>query len=158
MRDGLVSNEFSTGTVNGLKEEAVQANKRLKDVYKVSTTVTNDAIPVTFPAIVLRDDLASVGQHFDGYRRRGGGHREAEHEMAVGVLIRTLFRGEFVVDRGWWCIQRHGRGATHDALSRFSHGPRGDDNQDVKHGALRFPAGKMQLKTVRKRVYDTEAG
>lgn len=78
MRDVFVSYKFLIVKVYDLSEEALQARKCLRDVDVAPTTVTLESVPVTLHSDVPRVVVAMVRQDYDDYRRREGGHGEAE--------------------------------------------------------------------------------
>lgn len=62
MKGGFVSYDISTGEVYGPSQKDAQAEKRVRDVDGIPTTVTFEAVPVTFPAGVVHVDLLTIWQ------------------------------------------------------------------------------------------------
>lgn len=69
MRDGLVPYDFPTGKFHGHSEEVVPAKMLARDVGGIPTTVTLEAVTVSFCADGSCVDLATIWQDYDEYRR-----------------------------------------------------------------------------------------
>lgn len=67
VKDEFKSYDCSSGKVYGLGKEVVLVRKRITEVDEASTTVTLEAIPVTFCAYMCHVDLGSNWQDCANY-------------------------------------------------------------------------------------------